>query len=90
MHISPDVNPDRHQEANGGPEQEGVELELQRELGRELQDQCRRLSQQYNRTALLLSMRCQMFMHIPVKLNRAIRSAYIQGMEITSKGRAIL
>jgi hypothetical protein len=38
MHISPDVNPDRHQEANGGPEQEGVELELQRELGRELQD----------------------------------------------------
>jgi hypothetical protein len=31
-----------------------------------------------------------MFMHIPVKLNRAIRSAYIQGMEIISKGRAIL
>lgn len=32
----------------------------------------------------------EVFMHIPVKLNRAIRSAYIQGMEITTKGLAIL
>ena len=38
-------HPYRHQEANRRPEQEGMELELQRELGCELQDQSRCRSQ---------------------------------------------
>jgi hypothetical protein len=46
---SDEQDPDGHQEGDRGPEKDGVELELQRELGRELQDQCRRLGESIQR-----------------------------------------